>query len=237
VRHARQPTAHAEIVRVGLVADEDRLAEEILLVVPVSDRRDPNAAVGLAVRVRGDAVVAVVADEVELPREIPASRRKGIQGRSSREPSSAAIWSPPSWRRARRRTSRSPRRCSSSAFYADADPAKFERAALRWHARYVTERWPSLLRAQIALAALGELRAGSEAARRVLAAWLSSDSLSVVGSISEKPGVPTEMVCVECRRRPDPDENADDDWRVYSDSLGGMYIYCPECAGREFGCR
>ena len=51
----------------------------------------------------------------------------------------------------------------------EAEPAKFERAALRWHARYVMERSPSLLRAQIALAALGELRAGSESAMRVLA--------------------------------------------------------------------
>jgi hypothetical protein len=35
--------------------------------------------------------------------------------------------------------------------YAEAEPAKFERAALRWHARFVTESARSLLRAQIAL--------------------------------------------------------------------------------------
>jgi hypothetical protein len=52
--------------------------------------------------------------------------------------------------------------------YAEAEPAKFERAALRWHARYVSQASPSLLTAQIALAALAELRAGSEAAKRVL---------------------------------------------------------------------
>jgi hypothetical protein len=52
--------------------------------------------------------------------------------------------------------------------YAEAEPAKFERAALRWHARYVTEATPSLLRAQIALAALAELRAESEPAKKVL---------------------------------------------------------------------
>jgi hypothetical protein len=52
--------------------------------------------------------------------------------------------------------------------YAEAEPAKFEKAALRWHARFVTEVSPSLLRAQIALAALAELRGGSEAAKRVL---------------------------------------------------------------------
>jgi hypothetical protein len=39
---------------------------------------------------------------------------------------------------------------------------------LRWHARFVTEATPSFLRAQIALAALGELRDGSDAARRLL---------------------------------------------------------------------
>ena len=52
--------------------------------------------------------------------------------------------------------------------YAEAEPAKFERAALRWHARFVTESGPSLLQAQIALAALAELRGGNDAARRLL---------------------------------------------------------------------
>ena len=52
--------------------------------------------------------------------------------------------------------------------YAEAEPIKFERAALRWHARFVAEAAPSLLQAQIALAALSELRAGSEAAKRLL---------------------------------------------------------------------
>ena len=51
---------------------------------------------------------------------------------------------------------------------AAAEPAKFEKAALRWHARFVTEAAPSLLRAQIALAALAELRAESEPAKKVL---------------------------------------------------------------------
>jgi hypothetical protein len=49
--------------------------------------------------------------------------------------------------------------------YAEAEPAKFERAALRWHSRFVSEASPSLLQAQIALAAL---RAGGESARKVL---------------------------------------------------------------------
>jgi len=52
--------------------------------------------------------------------------------------------------------------------YAEVEPAKFQRAALRWHAPFDTESSPSLLRAQIALAALAELRAGSEPAKNVL---------------------------------------------------------------------
>jgi hypothetical protein len=52
--------------------------------------------------------------------------------------------------------------------YAEGEPANFEKAALRWLARYVTEGAPSLLRAQIALAALSELRTGSEPAKKVL---------------------------------------------------------------------
>ena len=48
--------------------------------------------------------------------------------------------------------------------YAEVEPAKFEKAALRWHARYVTEAAPSL----IALVALSELRSGSEPAKRAL---------------------------------------------------------------------
>jgi hypothetical protein len=52
--------------------------------------------------------------------------------------------------------------------YAAHEPAKFERAALRWHARFVTEASPSLLRAHIALGALSELRNGTAAAKRVL---------------------------------------------------------------------
>ena len=42
------------------------------------------------------------------------------------------------------------------------------RAAVRWHARFVNEASPSLLRAQVALAALAELRAGNEPAKKLL---------------------------------------------------------------------
>jgi hypothetical protein len=54
--------------------------------------------------------------------------------------------------------------------YAEKEPIKYERAALRWLARYVTEgKGVSLLKAQLALAALSELRTGSrEAAAKLL---------------------------------------------------------------------
>jgi hypothetical protein len=55
-------------------------------------------------------------------------------------------------------------------FYIEKEPIKFERAALRWLARYVTEgEAVSLLKAQLALSALAELRAGErEAAAKML---------------------------------------------------------------------
>jgi hypothetical protein len=52
--------------------------------------------------------------------------------------------------------------------YAEAEPSKFERAALRWLARYVTEAGTSLLDAQIALASLSDLRSGSDRAKTIL---------------------------------------------------------------------
>jgi hypothetical protein len=54
--------------------------------------------------------------------------------------------------------------------YAEKEPIKFERAALRWLGRYVTEgKATSLLKAQLALAALSELRAGErESAAKLL---------------------------------------------------------------------
>jgi hypothetical protein len=54
--------------------------------------------------------------------------------------------------------------------YVEKEPIKFERAALRWLARYVTEgKAVSLLTVQLALSALAELRAGErEAAAKLL---------------------------------------------------------------------
>ena len=45
--------------------------------------------------------------------------------------------------------------------YAEVEPAKFERAAVRWFSRYLDEgNEVSLLKAHLALAALSELRSG-----------------------------------------------------------------------------
>jgi hypothetical protein len=54
--------------------------------------------------------------------------------------------------------------------YAEQEPVKFERAALRWLSRYLTEgKAVSLLTAQLAVSALAELRAGErEAAAKLL---------------------------------------------------------------------
>ena len=49
--------------------------------------------------------------------------------------------------------------------YAEVEPAKFERAAIRWLSRYLDEgKDVSLLKAHQALAALSELRSGEGAA-------------------------------------------------------------------------
>jgi hypothetical protein len=75
--------------------------------------------------------------------------------------------------------------------YAEAEPAKFEKAALRWHARFVTESAPSLLRAQIALAALAELRAGSEPAKNVLLGLVGQPPNSTAAHSAQNTGSPS----------------------------------------------
>jgi hypothetical protein len=47
--------------------------------------------------------------------------------------------------------------------YSEKDPLRYERAALRWLVRYLSEGKPTLLDAQFALSALAELRAGDGA--------------------------------------------------------------------------
>ena len=44
--------------------------------------------------------------------------------------------------------------------YAEAEPSKFEREAVKWLGRYASERTPSLLEAQFAAAALAALPDG-----------------------------------------------------------------------------
>jgi hypothetical protein len=43
------------------------------------------------------------------------------------------------------------------------------------------------------------------------------------------------LVCAECGRQPSEDENAADEWRAYLDVDDDLPVFCPECAGREFG--
>jgi hypothetical protein len=45
----------------------------------------------------------------------------------------------------------------------------------------------------------------------------------------------TPLRCAECGRVPREAENADDDWRAFSDGIGELHVFCPECAEREFG--
>jgi hypothetical protein len=60
--------------------------------------------------------------------------------------------------------------------YADQDPRKFERAPLRWHVRYVSEATPSMLRVQVAFAALSALATDSEPAKKVLIGLVANGS-------------------------------------------------------------
>src|SRR5437588_859685 len=48
--------------------------------------------------------------------------------------------------------------------YADRDPARFERAARRWLARFIEERKPPIVEVALAAAALAELRHGRRGA-------------------------------------------------------------------------
>jgi hypothetical protein len=44
----------------------------------------------------------------------------------------------------------------------------------------------------------------------------------------------SEIRCANCRRKPRADENPDDEWRVESDGLGKLHVFCPVCWRREF---
>ena len=41
--------------------------------------------------------------------------------------------------------------------------------------------------------------------------------------------------CSECGREPCENEVALDGWRVESDGVGELYVFCPQCWAREFG--
>ncbi len=43
------------------------------------------------------------------------------------------------------------------------------------------------------------------------------------------------LSCAECGRAPLLEEVAEESWRAYSDGLGELHVFCPECAEREFG--
>jgi hypothetical protein len=43
------------------------------------------------------------------------------------------------------------------------------------------------------------------------------------------------VICAQCGRQPRGDENAADEWRCYSDGVGELIVFCPECVEREFG--
>ncbi len=43
------------------------------------------------------------------------------------------------------------------------------------------------------------------------------------------------LVCAECGRESTALENTEDSWRAYSDGVGELIVFCPECAEREFG--
>jgi hypothetical protein len=43
------------------------------------------------------------------------------------------------------------------------------------------------------------------------------------------------LLCAECGRQPRDEERPEDEWRSYSDGVGELHTFCPECAEREFG--
>ena len=58
---------------------------------------------------------------------------------------------------------------------------------------------------------------------------------SVSGQPASSAVDPAHLRCANCGRKPREDENPDDEWRVYSDGLGELHVFCPECWEREFG--
>ena len=47
----------------------------------------------------------------------------------------------------------------------------------------------------------------------------------------------TAATCAECGSEVNEDEAQAQQWGYWSDGVGDLYPYCPECARREFGHR
>jgi hypothetical protein len=72
--------------------------------------------------------------------------------------------------------------------YAVAEPAKFDRAVVKWLARYLSASSPSLLEAQIAAAAMADLRTGGERSKRCFGRLLASGYAASASSGTSRPG-------------------------------------------------
>lgn len=58
-------------------------------------------------------------------------------------------------------------------------------------------------------------------------------SLGPAEELFSAPDVPD--ACSECGREPLEYEEALDEWRVESDGVGALHVFCPGCWEREFG--
>ena len=53
--------------------------------------------------------------------------------------------------------------------------------------------------------------------------------------MTEHQDPPTLVTCAECGRTVDEPTAEQEGWGYWSDGVGELYPYCPECARREFG--
>ena len=53
--------------------------------------------------------------------------------------------------------------------------------------------------------------------------------------MTEKEEPPPLVACAECGRTVDDPEAIAQRWTYWSDGVGELLPYCPECAAREFG--
>jgi hypothetical protein len=95
---------------------------------------------------------------------------------------------------------------------ANVDPARYERAALRWLERFIDERLPPLIEVALAASALAELRHGNrnvgiEALKRLL----RDRQFCPVQRASDSPMFVLRSASSDARREPAP--NFSQDWR------------------------